>query len=226
GEQGNKKDTEGAFAKIPFKRHCRGQEALWGEPLFLLQDKSQVRRAEKHWEGPHDLSAAAWACHDGERFLLKVCVTDDHVYFGGGKFYFDNDSIQVYFDNRGELHRKAGSMQGTYGLMVLPGAYDNCARVQSIGEKIHGLEKIGVSVVETEEGYEVFLDIPWECVGGAPAAGERRGFDIIVNDRDRGVRRDLQMVWSGCQEDERIYLREDHHNPDRFGVVVFCGEEP
>ena len=42
-----------------------------------------------------------------------------------------------------------------------------------------------------------------------------------MNDRDSGVRRDLQLIWSGAYPGERLYLREDHHDPERFGLIRF-----
>ena len=110
---------------------------------------------------------------------------------------------------------------GVYGLLVRPGVFDEAASVAPLTRDVTKSEEISVSVRRTPEGYAVLLDIPFTSLGGAPQPGAVWGFDLIVNDRDRGVRRDMQMIWSGALPGERTYRREDHHNPDRFGVIRF-----
>ncbi len=191
------------------------------EPNILLNSKSQVRRGEKHWQGMNDLSAEAMICKNETDLILKVKVKDDNVLFSGGKFYFDNDSIQVYFDRREEKYRNVTSITpGIYGFIVVPGVFDNSSSLITVGTEINDLDSIGVSTCITDEGYEVLMSIPWSSIGGRPKEGDIWGFDIIVNDRDSGVRRDLQMIWSGCYENERTYLMEQNHNPKRFGLLL------
>ena len=81
------------------------------------------------------------------------------------------------------------------------------------------IDDIAVSTCLIEGGYEMLMHIPWNSIGGKPEQGDIWGFDIIINDRDSGVRRDLQMVWSGCYEGERTYLMEQYHDPKRFGML-------
>ncbi|NSW89771.1 MAG: heparinase II/III family protein [Firmicutes bacterium] len=203
------------------KRNIPIDSFAW-KPNIHLQNESQVRRGEKHWEGLNDLSAEAMVCADDKGLILKVKVKDNCVLFSGGKFFFDNDSIQVYFDRRTEKYRNVDSITpGVYGFVVIPGVFDNSSSIKAVGTDIGNLDSIGVSTYLTADGYEMLLDIPWECIGGRPESGDLWGFDLIVNDRDSGVRRDLQMVWSGCMPGERTYLMQQYHNPKRFGLLLF-----
>lgn len=189
-------------------------------PNLTMDSIKQVRRGEKKWEGINDVSAKAMICNTGDNMYIDIKIKDDSVQFDGGKFPFDNDSIQVYIDRRDSSFRKVGKItKGVYGILVVPGVNDNPSTIVSIDNKIVHIEKIGVSTNIVSNGYEITLMIPWECLGGLPIADSLIGFDVIVNDRDSGVRRDLQMLWSGCLENERIYLREDSHNPIRFGLL-------
>jgi len=191
------------------------------EPNIILNKKEQVRRAEKHWQGCDDLSAEAMICRNDTGIILKVRVRDDNVLFSGGKYYFDNDSIQVYFDRRKDKYRTmAKATPGLYGFTVIPGTYDNSSTIKAVWSETENIGKIAVSTCLIEDGYEILMHIPWSSIGGKPEKGEIWGFDIIINDRDSGVRRDLQMVWSGCYEGERIYLREQYHDPKRFGLLI------
>ncbi len=191
------------------------------EPKIILNKSSQIRRAEKHWQGCKDLSGEAMICTNESGLILKVKIKDDRVLFSGGKYCFDNDSIQIYFDRREEKYRNLTSItQGIYGFIVVPGVFGNASSVITIGTEIKEIHRIGVSTYLANEGYEILMLIPWDCIGGKPKKGVVWGFDLIINDRDSGIRRDLQMIWTGCCEDERTYLMDKEHNPQRFGLLL------
>ncbi len=194
-----------------------------GTPNLHLLSGGQISRGEKHWGGLTDLSAlGTLTVTDGTSLTLSLAVTDDNVLFSGGKFPFDNDGIQIYFDRRPSANRLAGDTSfGIYGLLVRPGVFDEASSVTALSADVSKPEEISVSVHRTDDGYAILMDIPFTSLGGAPQHGTVWGFDLIVNDRDRGVRRDMQMIWSGALPGERTYLREDHHNPDRFGIIRF-----
>lgn len=217
----NKIYSKALVKAIKAKREIPADSFQWKLNIHMMSE-SQVRRGEKHWKGPDDLSGEAMVCASEEGLIIKLKVKDDYVLFSGGKFFFDNDSIQLYIDRRPENYRKIPYItSGVYGLAVIPGVFDNSSSLKAVGTDIKDLDNIGLSVHMTSEGYEMLLDIPWECIGGKPNDGDLWGFDIIINDRDSGVRRDLQMLWSGCLKGERTYLMEQFHNPVRFGLLIF-----
>ena len=217
-----KRDYIKSIEKIKMIKGKGVLDSFEWKPNILLKDKLQVRRGEKHWQGLEDLSGEAMLFATEKDLVLRVKVSDDCVLFGGGKFYYDNDSIQIYFDRRDEKYRNITSLtKNIYEFITIPGVNDNCSTVVTLGTNIKDNNGVGISIHKTEMGYESLLAIPWELIGGRPNSGDLWGFDLIINDRDSGARRDLQMVWTGCAADERIYLLQEHHNPKRFGLIIF-----
>ncbi|MBQ3140643.1 MAG: hypothetical protein IJC25_01635, partial [Clostridia bacterium] len=198
-------------------------DSLPFEANMTLCRRDQMAHTERPWRDPRDLSAEIMAfVSDKNSLTLRVRVCDDHVCFSGGKFPFDNDGVMVFFDRREEAYRRVGdATDGVYGLLVRPGVSDEESTVCGITRSTKDVSGVGVSVKKTQLGYDVLLDVPFEAVGGVPASGSVIGFDVVINDRDSGVRRELQAVWSGTAENERIYLREAHHSPLRYGILEF-----
>ena len=195
---------------------------------LIMADQDHVARTEKRWQGTEDLSATGTLMIHGEEGLaLRLRVKDGCVLFDGGKFPFDNDSVELFVDRRGAEYRHEDFMpDGCYGVQFLGGRSGDVSWARPLGGSLRAPEKIAVAMEQLPDGYELVADIPFECLGGRPEAGELWGFDLLVNDRDSGVRRDQQLIWSGCAEkDERIYLREDHHDPRRFGLLHFSREK-
>ncbi len=192
-------------------------------PNIVLDSPDLVSRGEKRWSGKDDLSAVGSLYVSGETSLtLRLEVLDDTVCFSGGKFPYDNDSVMVYFDRRSPQYKHLGyATDGVYGLLLKPGMFGEAAMVSPLTSCVKKPEEVSLSIYETEKGYNLLADIPFSSLGGAPKKGEVWGFDLVLNDRDSGVRRDLQMIWSGALPDERIYLREGSHSPRRFGIICF-----
>lgn len=189
-------------------------------PNILINSKSQMRRGDKDWGGTSDISGEAMVFNRGNFLTVKCKVTDDTVLFSGGKYPYDNDSIQVYIGRRDDRLKDADEVtKVVYGFLLVPGVNGNISCLKAVNRSRVSTEKTIACVKLNDTGYEAFIDIPWENIGGIPKTGEVMGFDIILNDRDTGERRDFQMVWSGCFDDERIYLKEDSHNPLRLGSL-------
>ncbi len=185
-------------------------------PDFRMEDASFTARNEHRWQGEADLSAQGMLFVSGGTSLtLRLRVRDDCVQFSGGKFPYDNDSVQLCFS------RPDGDGTNAVSRVMLMGSVSDEACVVRPVENIRHPEEISLSIQKTEDGYELLADIPFHCLGGAPEQGEVWGFDLLVNDRDSGVRRDLQLIWSGALPGERLYLREDHHDASRFGMIRF-----
>ena len=204
-----------------------GMEKLAANSNIAVCGPDHVARTEKRWQGPADLSAeGALLVRDGESLALRLRVKDDCVLFAGGKFPFDNDSVELFVDRRGPEYRNQDfTPDGCYGVQFMGGSSGDVSRARPLRGALRAPEKIAVSMALLPDGYELTADIPFECLGGRPEPGELWGFDLLVNDRDSGVRRDQQLIWSDCMEpDERIYLREDHHDPRRFGWLYFAPE--
>ncbi|MFA7672839.1 MAG: heparinase II/III family protein [Clostridia bacterium] len=190
---------------------------------IVMDSPSQIARAERHWTGKDDLSLEGMIfVSSGSSISMMLHVNDNHVLFSGGKYDCDNDSVQIYFDRRDEGYKDVELFtDGVYGLFVKAGVNGNISRIEPITDCIKDIKEISVTVYMTEKGYDICLDIPFHCLGGAPVKGDVWGFDIILNDRDSGVRRDLMMYWSGAYKNERTYMCDTLHDPKRFGMLCF-----
>lgn len=185
-------------------------------PNLQMEEARFVARNERQWTGTDDLSAQGMLTVSGEKSLtLRLFVKDDQVLFSGGKFPFDNDSVQLCF-NRPDQNGKPTISR----ILFFGSVSDEACTVKAI-ENIRNPEEISLSIHETKDGYSLLADIPFHCLGDKPEKGELWGFDLLVNDRDSGVRRDLQLIWSGAYPGERLYLREGHHDAGRFGLIRF-----
>ncbi len=222
GERSEQGTLDTAFLRVP--RSAPHRPLFEGAPVNLHIDQaSQIRRNERHWRGADDLSCEGQILNDGEQLLLRLHVLDDHVLFTGGKYPYDNDGVQLYIDRRPDSLRRTVNQVGreVYAFAVQPPVFDQCAKVRSLGKPLSDDIRVGVSVYAAEGGYCVELSFPWDTIGGAPRPGDMIGFDLLVNDRDSGTRRDIQAMWSGSRPNERVYLQEDHHAPARLGVLQF-----
>lgn len=187
-----------------FKDYKELYASAW-HPNLILDSEFQIIRSETRWGGKEDLSAEGRISVIAQELVLEMKVKDKTACFMGGKYDWDNDSIQIYF------RRKSGR---EYGYLAMPLTEDGCAKIRSIGNS--GSENaIGISAELGKHGYSVLVSIPFTEIGGMPVAGEQIEFDVVVNDRDQGVRRDKQMIWSGTREEIRTYLKGTDH-PDGF----------
>lgn len=187
---------------------------------LLMERPEQVARAQNHWAGPDDLSARGVIATALEALLLVLEVRDNTPNFTGGKFPYDNDSVQLYFDRReAPTAFDSSKAAGIYGLLVLPEQADECTHLQSIGGENIDTSAIAATTRVTEGGYRLRLRIPFESIGGPLQKGAQIGLGIAINDRDHGIRRDKQLYWGDALPNERIYLREDLLSPGHFGVL-------
>lgn len=193
------------------------------EKNIHINEQKNISRAERKWKGVEDLSASGSLLTNGGRSLTLVLhVKDDNVLFDAGKYDYDNDSIQLYFDRRHENYRDVEMLtDGIYALFLKAGANGNVSRVIPITKGVKNIIDIAVSIGATQDGYDVCIDIPFHCIGGKPLPNEVWGFDIIINDRDSGVRRDLMAYWSGTLDSEWTYMCETLHDPRKFGLLRF-----
>lgn len=206
-EEGKKKTSVVPLVKESY-------EELYGmpwTPQLLLTEENQIIRAETFWRGEKDLSASAMLCIIKQELVLQIKVKDDTPCFTGGKFVFDNDSVQLYFKRK---------KRELYQFLVLPQTNEGCALVLE-GTELAPIGAIGVSSEATKDGYDLLVSIPFEVIGGMPEDGEKVEFDLVINDRDKGVRRDKQMIWSGARKGERTYLKNMKHPDECYGILRF-----
>lgn len=209
-------------ARIPVARIGQGNE---------LAAAAQLRRGERRWGGPHDLSARFRVERTGSALRLRIAVNDDVVKANGPvEQPFDYDSVQVYFDPRPDRARADTTLTGVVGLLLIPAAGDQPARIVPIGPVAAtlvssdaappNLDDITLTSQIRPDGYDLDLSLPLPRLGCEPRPGDKLGFDLIVNDNDGAYRRAQQMIWTGAG-DSRIWLRQDYHPPQQYGALVF-----
>ncbi len=212
-------------------RTVRAKAAFPGRE-YRIDDGAQVRRSERHWRGPDDLSATFRLDREGDRLRLHIAVTDDAVKCSGpAEAHFDYDSVQVYFDPRPDRERKNTYLNGVYGLVLVPASEDGQPeRIFPIGpveaSQLSGamavppLEGVKLASRRRPDGYDLELELPIARLGCEIKPGDKLGFDLILNDNDGTFRRSLQMIWTGS-DGARTWLRQDYHAPQRMGLLLF-----
>ncbi|MGH2559624.1 MAG: heparinase II/III domain-containing protein [Thermomicrobiales bacterium] len=197
-----------------------------------MTDAAQICRGERHWRGVDDLSARFRVDREGETLRLQVAVTDDVLACSGPvEQHFDYDSVQVYFDPHPDRDGADSSLAGVYGLVLAPASPDGePARVFPIGPvastlvspemTLPSLDGVVLRSSRRPDGYDLDHVLPLARIGCDPGPGDALGFDLILNDNDGTFRRAQQMIWTGA-EDSRIWLKQDYHPPQRFGLLVF-----
>ena len=198
-------------------------EAVLQKNIFI-NDISAISRAERKWKGEEDLSASGSIfVSSGRSLSIVLNVKDDKVLFSGGKYEYDNDNIQLYFNKRKEEFRNVDVLTDeVYSLMLKGGSSGNVSKAIAMTKCVKDINGISLSISNTDCGYDVCVDIPFHCLGGKPSKGDIWGFDLTISDRDSGVRRELIAYWSGALPNERTYMcGEDDHDPRRFGLLMF-----
>jgi hypothetical protein len=195
--------------------------ARLGQPIEMCEP-DLVRRGERRWCGPEDLSARFQVDRDNDALRLRIAVTDDCVRVHGPiDKPFDYDSVQVYFDPRPDEARWNEGQEGVYGLLLIPAeANDDTPRLLPIGADDAHLEGVELRSWRRVDGYDLDLIVPLARIGCDPHENDKIGFDLIVNDNDGEMRRCQQMIWTGARG-TRTWLRTDAHSPRLYGALVF-----
>jgi hypothetical protein len=195
--------------------------ARFRQPIEMCEPE-MVRRGERRWCGPEDLSARFQVDHEGDALHLRIAVTDDCVRVHGPiEKPFDYDSVQVYFDPRPDEARWNEGQEGVYGLLLIPAESDgDTPRLLPIGVDDVSLDGVEVRSRRLVDGYEMDLIVPLARIGCDPHENDKIGFDLIVNDNDGETRRCQQMIWTGARG-TRTWLRTDAHSPRLYGALVF-----
>ena len=135
----------------------------------------------------NDFNAYYKALYDSEAVYLLVQVVDEVKDNDSGiDFYFEDDSIQLFFDMGNE---KTGFFDGNDRQFYF--VYDNDQIYTRSGVDVSGINH---AWSETDNGYVFEIRIPFSVLG---TVGEIIGFDVIVNDNDNNAARDCQIAWAG-----------------------------
>jgi len=164
---------------------------------------------------PDDLAAAFTVREEKEQVVFTVDVTDDDFRPGQLSSPSEGDSVELFLDLRPE----ADQGQPVYGpeaavLIVLADAKEGrTPRWRTLDPPLLGLEEAEITCVPREGGYRVRVALPQAFIERYRGPDWKLfGFDVGVNDADKGFGRQSQLMWAGTAEN---YLL-----PGLFGAVV------
>jgi hypothetical protein len=174
----------------------------WSDAVWqAMEEPTQVIAAANAWKGPEDLSAKFALTMDEQNLYIAVRVTDDTVAFNTQ--VLDEDGIELFLasPSRGEIsfsrdpewHRLVVTPFATGGT----GQGDASGAAHSIAYGTAKVKPIQAAYVRESNGYTIELALSRQELGWTGGREVDRQFDITVNDRDRGTRRESQLVWSG-----------------------------
>jgi len=179
---------------------------------------------EDEWKGDDDLSARFALELQDERLTVFVDVTDDDISPAPRNAHFsDGDSVEVYFDLRSSADQgKPVYSPDVVALLIKPPDTrlgTGTVTWAPLDKPTARLGGISASGERMRSGYRVRLVLPASVL---VREGEKDftgvGFDVGVNDADRGGPRDCQMMWAGTAQD---YL-----NPSAFAALAAPSPTP
>ena len=171
-----------------------------------LGEPAQVSGAASAWKGTNDLSAQFAVAQDEQNVYVAVRVTDDTVAYHTQ--VLDSDGIEIFtaspaqgeisFARDGDLHRFIVTPFATDGLS--PGDPAGPARVVSIGSG--KLKPLQAAYSRDSKSYVVELALSRQDLGWTAGRSATHELDIAINDRDLGLKRESQLIWSGTDRDQ------------------------
>ncbi len=210
-----------ASATVPWTAVTLPLDASSGDPhvgsRLHLDHEDQYRRSEEAYLGADEFSAQAWVAWSESGLLLSVEVTKPELVFraqDAPPLRLDNEVEDIHSDGL-QLYCRLEE-QPAAGWLVVP-VVGGGLRVRPVSDLAGKADAIHGGWARTDAGYRIDLSVHpegWELL----AAGDRIGFDLIVNEMLSGrERRAGQLVWSGGGG--WVWLRGDRQDPARFGIL-------
>jgi len=203
-----------AVVAVPAVSGCAGIDARPGSGVespsagvvIEVSKAARVVMGPDRWNGEADCSAVARLQRTDTAIVVTVDVRDDSVRVGEEGTY-TNDSVELYFDVRGEKARGSGYYdKGVFQLVVTPAAAGRELRSSwHYGEggdpgwaTVAGMEATSEML---PGGYRIVVTLPLEGFKKNHAMpGETFNFALGVNDYDEGPAERTQLMSSGTDE--------------------------
>jgi hypothetical protein len=167
-----------------------GSLAEWSEiPAFTA---ANIVEQEGSWDGTMDVESRWRVGWDDQNLYLAVAVTDDvHVQIREPKFAYLGDSLELQFDTNIQADYGPGVNNDDYQYIVSPGnfaglspgSYRFRGDAQGVMNDFPG-SGTRVASIQTAEGYNLEMAIPWSDLGVQPAANLVVGAAFSINDLD------------------------------------------
>ncbi len=125
---------------------------------------------------------------DATNLYIFIDVTDSTPTYNPKLDWQENDSIELYLDTTDSKLQEFGPTDYAFSFRKNG---DN----PQLAEAQHSLTNIDWVLKNTPTGYCVEVAFPWETLGLSPAAGNKVGLDVQVNDNQSGRQRDAKISW-------------------------------
>ncbi len=151
-----------------------------------------------------DLAGTWKAQWDENALYFFISVTDDDLQNDSDPWYED-DGVEIYIDSDNSKNTTYGSddHQLTIG-------WNNGNLIEDTKDNIGPGST--VAVVDTNQGYDVEVSIPWSALGLTPTAGQFIGLDVHIIDDDEGGARSGKLSWFS-------QIDESYRDPSLFGNI-------
>ena len=161
-----------------------------------------------------DLSASWTGLWDNTNMYIFVSVTDDDLQYDSGSSWWNDDGIEIFIDGNNSKGTTYDAFCFQFGFVW--GASSIFTGANNPSNSTAGIQ---YSIVDTEQGYDLEVLIPWSLIGINPTIGHVIGFDIGVNDDDGGGARNNKIAWHKTTDD-------GWENPSVFGNIELVGTRP
>ncbi len=157
----------------------------------------------------NDLDGSWKSQWDENGLYFFISVTDDDLHNDSDQWYED-DGIEIYIDSD-------NSKNTTYGPddHQLTIGWNNGNLIEDTKNNIG--EGATVVVVDTDNGYDAEVSIPWSALSITPSAGQFIGLDIHLIDDDEGGPRSGKLSWYS-------QIDESFRDPSLFGDIFLAGD--
>jgi len=184
-----------------------------------MEEVGQVVLGKENWTGTDDCSAAGWITKTKAGLIITIEVMDDKLVTMKNKDFWQNDSVELYFDVRPpDLRGKPFFEKGVLQIAIKPSFDKNVSSTLEFYPRANKIKIPGTTLKtkRTPKGYQVEVFLPFEGLKTSNFSfGREFNFSFGVNDAD-ATARDTQMMWSGSDK--------NYCDPSSYGHLEFSSK--
>lgn len=163
-------------------------------------------------DGPNDCSGYFQITWDATALYLFIQVTDDDLQNDSGGENWNDDGIEIYID--GDHSGGMTYMDNDHQFRIRWNDPNNIYHYDGM----YGSNPTGIlaaqTTSETNDGYNVEVQIDWSLIGVTPVGDNAIGVDVHIIEDDNGGDRDSKLTW------ERVVVDEAYQYPSHFGSLL------
>ncbi|MDA3882191.1 MAG: glycoside hydrolase family 9 protein, partial [Bacteroidales bacterium] len=132
---------------------------------------------------------------DNSNVYIFISVTDDALYNDSGETWYEDDGIEVFIDGDNSKSTAYDNNDFQWGFVWGGSLYAGS------NNSANSTTGIVYEIVQTANGYNLEISIPWSTIGVTPVVGNFIGFDLGINDDDDGDARENKIAWYMTSDD-------------------------